>query len=184
MAKLKIQPKRPVEELTAGQVEFCRLMAKGVKSIDAYNLSHKSINKVRASTYLQSLVIWDEIVNQCKQLSKEKHIVEAYDNCVKWSGHTPTSIFYDYFEDKDYFDERDDAILYSLRRMCFAWPFFATIDREYFLKKLREGIINDFDVLKILMKNNPDDWKLEFSEFKKDLCSAGVVLNQILRDED
>jgi hypothetical protein len=176
---MEIRYKVPKIKLNRHQKDFCKLVANGINSIDAYNQSHKHINKVRASTYLQNPFIWDEIIRNYRNEKKETHIIKSYDICVSVTEQTPTQIFYDYVQNKEYYDERDSNPLYSLKRLCFAWCFFIDLDREYFVTKLQEQIVNDFEVLKIMISKNKS-WQDDYTAFNKLLFNYNLSLKKIL----
>lgn len=170
--KIRLKKVKPV--LTEHQINFCKMIATGMTSIEAYTASHFEINKVRASTYLQSPWIWDNIILFYKKHDKEKHAVAAYDQCVKLTGKRPTNIFNDYFLDKNYKNPLDNNPFFTLRQQCLAYIFFECIDREYFLNKLAKSIdilYADCDGLAQI-----DEYKkIYFNNLKKEIASYGYI---------
>lgn len=176
---VKARYKKPKPELSREQNDFCKLYAGGKSSLEAYNESHCHINKVRASVYLQNPWVWDGIVREFRLSGREKHVIDAYDRCVEITGKTPTKIFFEYCQNKRHYDKKDSDPLHPLRLCCLAWGFFYCIEREYFLKRLHEVIVQDYEVVSMLISKNPA-WMADFDSFRKMIKGQGVNFSQIL----
>ena len=171
-----IRFKVPKPDLSQNQIEFCKLYVSGKSPLEAYNESHRTVNKVRASIYLQNPWIWDKVIDELRATGKEKHLVESYDQCLNETGMTPTKIFYEYCQNKNHFSDDDDDIFYPLKVCCLAYLFFYNLERVFFTNRLREVIKKDHETV-IMLKSKIPAVNTDYQNFLKYLKEKHISLS-------
>lgn len=160
----------PKDTLAKQHIEFAKLYTMSRDSLEAYNQSHNHINKVRASSLLQSTAVWRHIYKTLKSNNCpdqfQKRVIAAYDNCALNIGLCPFDIFDVYTcqlpDGTKEPDIKPDDLnpLVVIRKLVFAFEFFAVIDRKHFLTKISKAINDELSYFKMLADKN-DDWLAE-----------------------
>lgn len=189
------QYKVPKISLDNNQKQFVRdYITNGWDSLAAYNSSHKNVNKVRASSLLQSPAIWYEIIEQVKARIKanedvcvsDKQAVRCYDLCKSATGADPVKIFQVYTKidaKSNTVKSHDLDVLMVIRKLCYAYHFFEHLERTYFMEHLRCAIKSEWEYYEMVSSANKKAWEGELKELIVELNGIGVNLLQLTKPE-
>lgn len=183
---MKYRYKIPIEKLEEHHIVFAQLYAESFDSLEAYNQSHKHINKVKASSLLQSPMIWEKVMEKIKSLEKkttyQSELIFQYDYCKQNFGHYPTQLFQIYatnFHKNNLGYKKEDVDpLKVIRKLAFAYKFFNYLNREHFCCKIAIAIGKEKEYFDMLAAKN-NNWRKDYSLLVKHLEEHNIKLNKI-----
>jgi hypothetical protein len=181
------------EKIEPQHVDFALIYAETRDSLEAYNNSHKHINKVRASKLLQSTSVWLYIVSSIRKKphpdTYERRIIEAYDLCFDQVELSPIDIVNTYTyvilddEPGSEHEIKDEDMnpLHVALKLALAYNFFNIIERKHFLDKIKAAIENEIKYYEMLATKNAA-WKPERNKLNKYLDNLNIPnIDKILK---
>lgn len=141
--------------------------------------------KVRASTLLTSIPIWEEIILAIRNKNPisdfERSIVLLYDLVEVKTGLSPFTILhrYDIVEGKTGFKGDDQDPIKVIEKLAYAYSFFEILDREYFLSKIRNYIDRELHYCCPLIQKR-HTWKKDFRKMITRLNENDINVSYII----
>lgn len=170
-------------DFSSREMIFAKKYAETKNSEDSYNFAFSDVNKVRASSLLQNTEIWEVVIDHLRKKNKktieESLIIKHYDEYKESFVISPLEAY------RLFVDENDGQTISSklqidccnsLRFLIFAYPFFKTLNRDYFIKNITKAINNDIDQINVQCRGSEKDYILRKAK------QSGISLNEIFEE--
>lgn len=176
---------RNFKSIKPHHIEFAKLYSLTNSSLDSFIKSHRHILKVEASNLLVSNDIWEYIIKYKKsnevKSAYDETVAACYDKVLRCCKKSPFVIC-DKMT-KGYAKHKIADPLEVIRYLAFAHYFFVILQRDFFIKKIEQGIKLEMGYINTLREKN-SKWDIEISRLAKKLQDEHINLLNIIECQE